>query len=236
MGGVSFQMPFFSLWGKEPEPPSAQDKLKEAKKATRKQTRQISREIKHAEMEEKKIMRDMKKHAANGRTDCAKVLAKQLVRTRQQQTKMYQTNAQINGMAMQADSMKNTLAMTNALKSGVDVMQTVNSTMDPAAMQALGADFLVEQQKAEITTEMFDDLFDDLMEGEEEEANEEIDKIMDELAMGQMEGAKGTQGLVGPSQIAQPAQVQEQQQGPMLADGGNDEDDDLAARLAALRR
>merc|ERR1712166_58389 len=56
----------------------------------------------------------MKKHAANGRVDCAKVLAKQLVRQRQQESKLYQTNAQLNSMSMQADSMKNSMAMTNA--------------------------------------------------------------------------------------------------------------------------
>ena len=76
----------------------------------------------------------------------SQVLAKQLVRTRQQQTKMYQardsasppvmsdwcgwqTNAQINGMAMQADSMKNTLAMTNVYSHLHDLRAVESSTL-----------------------------------------------------------------------------------------------------------
>eukprot|EP00656_Telonema_subtile_P032831 TRINITY_DN360_c0_g1_i1.p3 TRINITY_DN360_c0_g1~~TRINITY_DN360_c0_g1_i1.p3 ORF type:complete len:141 (-),score=81.23 TRINITY_DN360_c0_g1_i1:419-841(-) len=140
----------------------------------------------------------------------------------------------MNSMSMQADSMKNQMAMTNAMKSGVDVMQTVNASMDPLEVQQLGAEFAVEQQRSEMTAEMFDDVMDSMWEDDETEADDEVNKIMDELAHSQLEAAKGTSGLRTAEQM-QPVAAAPQQQGMMMADG-DDMDDDLSARLAALRK
>eukprot|EP00658_Telonema_sp_P-2_P019873 TRINITY_DN17817_c0_g1_i2.p1 TRINITY_DN17817_c0_g1~~TRINITY_DN17817_c0_g1_i2.p1 ORF type:complete len:229 (-),score=87.08 TRINITY_DN17817_c0_g1_i2:471-1157(-) len=227
-------MPFFSLWGeKEPEK-TPKEKLREAKRNTRRQTRDIERQIKTTSTQQKKIEKDMKKHAGENRLDCAKALAKQLVRMKKQESRLYQTNAQLNGMSMQADQMNNQMVMTEAMRSGVEVMSTFNETMDPLQVQQMAAQFQVEQQKNEMTSEMFDDMFDELYD-DEEEASDEVNKIMEELAHMQLNGVKGTAGLKTADQLAAEQQPVANQQGPMLA-GGEDEEDDIMSRLAALRK
>ena len=81
-------MPFLgSLFGQAKEPEKTpKQQLRQAQRdvsgfselaltvwQTKKQTRGMERELKRNEAEQKKIERDIKKHAAAGRMDCAKV-------------------------------------------------------------------------------------------------------------------------------------------------------------------
>lgn len=56
--------------------------------------------------------------------------------------------------------MNATMAMTSALESGTKVMGQMNKQMDPIAQQKLAQQFAMENDKAQVSDEMFSDLFD----------------------------------------------------------------------------
>ena len=59
------------------------------------------------------------------------MLATQLVRAKKQQERMYQTKAQMGGMAATATSMGSQLTMVESMKTGVEVMKVIGDQMDP---------------------------------------------------------------------------------------------------------
>ena len=57
---------FGNLWGESPPPPTAKELIKEQKKAVRKSQREIDREKRNLEKQEKKLLADIKRSAQKG--------------------------------------------------------------------------------------------------------------------------------------------------------------------------
>ena len=56
----------FGLWGKDPAPPTAKELVKEQKKTVRKTQRDIDREMRNLEKQEKALLANIKKTATAG--------------------------------------------------------------------------------------------------------------------------------------------------------------------------
>jgi len=174
----------FSLWGREPPPPTAKELVKEQKKTVRKSQREIDREMRGLEKQEKTLLANIKKHASAGNNAAAKTLAKELVRTRGTKGKLQQTSSQLGSIGMRASDMASTMAMTNAMKSGTEVMSAMNKQMNPMEQQAMAMRFAMENDKAQMMSEQFDDMFDSMMESDEDEQAEEmINSVLDEIGL-----------------------------------------------------
>jgi len=210
-----------SLWGASAPPPTAKELVKEQKKTVRKSQREIDREMRNLEKQEKTLLANIKKNATAGNTSAAKTLAKELVRTRGTMGKLQQASGRLGSIGMQASSMNATMAMTNAIKSGTEVMSAMNKQMDPMEQQAMAQRFAIENDKSQMMSDQFDEMFDSMMDSDEDaEADDMVNSVLDEI------GISATAGM----QVAPQGKVAAEPE-PAEADPG---EADLEARMAKL--
>ena len=88
----------------------------EYKRNVDRSVREIEREKNKLQTQEKKIIVDIKKATKDGQMPVVKVMAKDLVRTRQQITKFYGMKSQMQSVGLRLQTIKSTQAMTEAMK------------------------------------------------------------------------------------------------------------------------
>ncbi|KAL2540664.1 Vacuolar protein sorting-associated protein [Abeliophyllum distichum] len=103
-------MNFFS---KKPTPKEA---LRESKREMANATRGIEREINALQLEEKKLVTEIKRTAKTGNEAATKILARQLVRLRQQIANLQGSRAQMRGIATHTQ----TEMMSDAIDDALD--------------------------------------------------------------------------------------------------------------------
>lgn len=174
------------------------------------------------EAQEKKLKVQIKRTAKEGQIEAARMLAKDLVRTRANVTRMYQMRTQMQSVSMQLTSMRTNETMAMAMGNCVKIMGRLNQTMNLPAMQNVMMQFEMEHGKMEMTQEMMDDAMGDMLGGADEEAQTDdvINQVMDELGLeqGSMLGSV-------PAGTTNPAEVTNSQA-----------DNELEKRMEQLRR
>mmetsp|Transcript_24445 Transcript_24445/g.50985 ORF Transcript_24445/g.50985 Transcript_24445/m.50985 type:complete len:247 (+) Transcript_24445:28-768(+) len=190
-----------SWFSKKPTPEEA---AKAAKKEVRSSQRDIDKEMRELERNEKKVMVDIKKRAkvaANNNDSTLRTLASQLVQIRSQKEKvrmnkncdslhsppmflllfalrpsqLLKARAQLGGMGMKASAMKTQVAMSKAIGSVASTMKVANDSMNLANMSASVAEFAKQQEKMDLSEEMMNDALADAFDGDGVE--EEADEI-----------------------------------------------------------
>mmetsp|Transcript_24446 Transcript_24446/g.50987 ORF Transcript_24446/g.50987 Transcript_24446/m.50987 type:complete len:221 (+) Transcript_24446:28-690(+) len=178
-----------SWFSKKPTPEEA---AKAAKKEVRSSQRDIDKEMRELERNEKKVMVDIKKRAkvaANNNDSTLRTLASQLVQIRSQKEKLLKARAQLGGMGMKASAMKTQVAMSKAIGSVASTMKVANDSMNLANMSASVAEFAKQQEKMDLSEEMMNDALADAFDGDgvEEEADEITGQVLAELGL-QLDG------------------------------------------------
>mmetsp|Transcript_14470 Transcript_14470/g.24942 ORF Transcript_14470/g.24942 Transcript_14470/m.24942 type:complete len:224 (+) Transcript_14470:52-723(+) len=206
------------------EPLTVKEQVKEQKRNIDKAIRELDRERMKMEQQEKTIQAQIRKAAKDDQIDAARMMAKDLVRTRQQVKRMYQMKTQMQSISMQMTSIQSTAAMNSALAGVVSSMAAMNTQLDLPSMQKLVMEYEKQTGKMEMTQEMMDDALEGAMgvEGEELATDEVLNQVLDELGLDlaskagrPMVGAGGSAAQVG---VEDPA------------------DADLASRLQQLRQ
>jgi len=209
----------------EPEPLTVKEQVREQKRNIDKSIRELDRERMRMEQQEKQLQGQIKKAAKEGHVDAARMIAKDLVRTRKQTQKMYQMRTQLQSVSMQMTSIQSTAAMSQAMAGVVGAMSTMNKQMDLPSMQKIVMEYERENGKMEMTQEMMDDAMDSVMagDGEEAETDEVINKVFDELGL--ETGARfGAGGIGAGAPLGQ------------TSANANEADAELDERLAKLTR
>ena len=80
--------------------------------------RELDRERTTLERQEKKLVVDIKKMAKSGQMDAVRIMAKDLVRTRNFIKKFILMRANIQAIALKVQTLKSQAAMANAMKGG----------------------------------------------------------------------------------------------------------------------
>eukprot|EP00178_Gracilaria_changii_P000078 TRINITY_DN1006_c0_g1_i3.p4 TRINITY_DN1006_c0_g1~~TRINITY_DN1006_c0_g1_i3.p4 ORF type:complete len:177 (-),score=48.48 TRINITY_DN1006_c0_g1_i3:1651-2181(-) len=139
------------------------------------------------ETQEQRLKVQIKKTAKEGQLDAARILARDLVRTRAHITRMYQMRTQLQSVSMQLTSMRTNESMASAMGNVVKIMSRINQTMNLPAMQNVMMQFEMEHGKMEMTQEMIDDAMGDVLSGADEEAQTDdvINQVLDELGLEQ---------------------------------------------------
>lgn len=176
--------------------------------------------------QETTLKAQIKKTAKEGQVDAARMLARDLVRTRAHITRMYQMRTQMQSVSMQLTSMKTNEAMSQAMRSAVGMMSKVNKSMNLPAMQNIMMNFEMEHGKLEMTQEMMDDAISDAMGGadEELETDQVVNQVMDEL------------GLEHSSKIGYASSTNAQPVAPNAQQQSVGDEQALEARFDELRR
>jgi charged multivesicular body protein 2A len=219
-----------SIFGRRKTP---QELLRQNQRALNKAMREMDRERQRLEQQEKKIIMDIKKMAKMGQMDSVRVMAKDLVRTRQYVKKFIMMKANIQAVSLKVQTLKSQDAMAQAMKGVTRAMQQMNKQLNLPQIQKIMQEFEKQTEIMDMKEEMMGDAIDDAM-GEaddEEETEQVVAQVLDEL------GIQMGQELAGlPSaneSLATPAQ---KKQAAVAEPAMSDADADLQARLEMLRK
>jgi len=220
------------LFGRRKTP---QELLRQNQRALNKAMRELDRERQRLEMSEKKIIMDIKKMAKLGQMDSVRVMAKDLVRTRQYVKKFVMMRANIQAISLKVQTLKSQDAMAQAMKGVTRAMKSMNQQLNLPQIQKIMTEFEKQSEIMDMKEEMMDDAVDDAM-GEaddEQETEAVVQQILDELGiqmseeMGKLPVASDSLSTTVKDSTKQPQAV-----GAALSDV----DADLQARLENLRR
>jgi charged multivesicular body protein 2A len=90
--------------------------LRESQAMLRKGIRELEREREKMQREEKKLQIEIKQVAKKGQIGAAKIMAKDLIRTRNAISKFHQMKAQLQAVSIRIQTMSSTAAMADAMK------------------------------------------------------------------------------------------------------------------------
>jgi len=202
---------------KKPMTPAEQ--LRKHKREIDRAIRDLDRERTKLQMNEKKIIAEIRKAAQSNQQGAAKIMAKDLVRTRRHVTKFYQMKTHLQGVSLKLQTLKSNQAMADAMAGATRAMMSMNAQMNMPQLQAIMRQFEMQSEMLEQKQEMMEDAMDSALDDgdEDEEADELVQQVFDEIGID-----------VGSDMAAVP-------QGAGAAEQG-DETSDLEARLAALRQ
>ena len=96
------------------KPPA--EKIKEYNRQIKKSIRELDRERNQLERQEKKLMNDIKKAAKDGQMDSAKIMAKDLVRTRGYIKKMIKMKSHMEAVSLRLMTMSSSAQMAQSMK------------------------------------------------------------------------------------------------------------------------
>jgi charged multivesicular body protein 2A len=221
---------------------SLKDQMRANKRLVTRSIREMDRERAALEREQMKLQNDIKKMAKEGQMGAVRVMAKDLVRTKQHISKFYMMRSQLQGLSLKMQTMKTSHEMAMAMGKMTKAMKRMNKQMNVNSINKIMMEFERENAKADMTQEMMGDALDDAMDdGEAEEEEEKImAQVLDEIGVS-MTGDL----LAAPTQapVSAAAETESAARQPAAAEaegaGGAEEDgavDDLEARLNQLRR
>merc|ERR1711953_470829 len=211
------------LFGKKKTPAQM---MRENQRLLQRAMRDLDRERANMEKQEKVIIADIKKMAKKNEMGTVKIMAKDLVRTRNTCKKFMVMRANIQGVSLKMTTIKSQHAMSEAMRGVTKAMGRMNKQMNLPQIQKIMQEFEKQSEVMDMKEEMMNDVMDDAMGGsdDEEESENLVNKVLDELGLENMAEVGAIPSAVGDPT---PAQTEEP---------SADLDADLEARLNNLRR
>uniref|UniRef100_T1IIU6 Charged multivesicular body protein 3 n=1 Tax=Strigamia maritima TaxID=126957 RepID=T1IIU6_STRMM len=212
---------------------SPKEQVNEWTTKLRKEGRMLDRQIRGIQREEEKVKKSLKDAAKKGDRDVCIILAKEVMRSRKQISKIYASKAQINSVIM---SMKNQLAtarLAGTLQKSTEIMKGMQSLVRVPEVAHTMNELSKEMMKAGIIEEMLDDTLSAMDDQDEleEEAQGEVDKILWEVTAGQLGKAPNVSDSLPSTSVATESLAGEDDE--EVED--EDEINSMQARLQALR-
>ncbi|PRP77109.1 SNF7 family protein [Planoprotostelium fungivorum] len=156
-------------------------KAREAQKGIRSNQRDLDREINVLNREEAKIVLEIKKLAKTNQNASAKVMAKELIRVRQQKEKLMIMKSKLSAVSTKTTTMAATATMAQSMGTATKAMTSMNSAMPADKLNHTMMEFARQNDIAETKQEMMDDMLDDDV--DEEEVDEEMQKVLDSIGL-----------------------------------------------------
>jgi hypothetical protein len=196
-----------NLFQKKPTPKEkAKAAQKETKLTVRSNQRQIDRDIRDLDRQEKLLLQQIKARARTPGVDPQKdpglkAQAKELVQLRKQREKLYETKAHLSSVGMNANAMASQVSMVAAMESVSTALSAANSVMDTKKLGQTMTEFAKQNEIAQMKEEMMDDVLADAFDDSdvEEEADAITGQVLAELGV---EMDTHMVGLNAPSKIA----------------------------------
>ncbi|KAK1397910.1 vacuolar protein sorting-associated protein 2-like [Heracleum sosnowskyi] len=165
--------------------PTAKEALRESKREMTNATRGIEKEITGLQSEEKKLVAEIKRTAKMGNEGATKILARQLIRLRQQIANLQSSRAQMRGIATHTQAMSAHSSVAVGMKGASNAMSAMNKQMDPAKQAKVMREFQKQSAQMDMTTEMMSEAIDDSLDNDEaeEETEELTNQVLDEIGV-----------------------------------------------------
>ncbi|ORZ12237.1 Snf7-domain-containing protein [Absidia repens] len=219
-----------SLFGRRKTPA---EMLRQHQRSITKAQRELDRERERLERQEKILISDIKKSAKANQMSAAKVMAKDLVRTRRYIQKFYQMKTQLQAVGLRIQTLRSNQQMADAMRGATKAMSSMNRQMNLPQIQKIMMEFEKESELMDMKDEMMGDAIDDAMEEDDDEVESEeiVNKVLDEIGISlNQELVEAPTGIKQASPVATTERVAQ-------AEGGLSADDAaLQARLDNLRR
>lgn len=150
-----------------------------------KTVRELEREIERLKQNETEARIEIKKTARNGQLAVAKIMAKDLVRTRNSIAKLYEVKANLQGVYTRIQLMQSTAAMSEAMRGATRAMYMMNRQVNLPALQNILKQFEKEGDMFDMKQELMDDTIDTVMrqEGDDAQEDEVINQVLDEIGI-----------------------------------------------------
>eukprot|EP00887_Chlorella_sp_A99_P005653 scaffold1.g5653.t1 len=167
--------------------PTPREQLRESQRSIGHNVRDLERELAVLKREEAKLVKEIKDAAAKGNVagapqPRAKILAKNLVRIRNQQTKLLSAMAGLRGVSVSMQTAVATGTVAQSLGQAGQAMAAVGQTQDLKAVQKTAMQFAKESETMEMKGEMMDGALESAMGDDvEEEMDEVMERVMDEI-------------------------------------------------------
>ncbi|KAJ6773698.1 VACUOLAR PROTEIN SORTING-ASSOCIATED PROTEIN 2-like protein 3 [Salix purpurea] len=136
------------LFSKKPSP---KEVLRDSKKEMQHATRGIEKEIRALQLEEKKLVVEIKQTAKTGNDAATKILARQLIRLRQQIANLQGSRAQMRGIATHTQAMHAQSSVAVGLKGASKAMEAMNKQMAPAKQMMVIREFQKQSAQMDMT-------------------------------------------------------------------------------------
>ncbi|KAK7267421.1 hypothetical protein RIF29_20095 [Crotalaria pallida] len=209
-----------NIFSKKPTPKEA---LRESKREMTNATRGIEKEIGALQLEEKKLVAEIKRTAKTGNEAATKILARQLIRLRQQIANLQGSRAQMRGIATHTQALYAQSSVAVGMKGATKAMSAMNKQMAPAKQAKIMQEFQKQSAQMDMTTEMMSDAIDDALDNDEaeDETEELTNQVLDEIGV----------DVVSQLSAAPKGRIKTKNAENVSSSGV----DDLEERLAALR-
>eukprot|EP01117_Protostelium_nocturnum_P008391 TRINITY_DN2998_c0_g1_i1.p1 TRINITY_DN2998_c0_g1~~TRINITY_DN2998_c0_g1_i1.p1 ORF type:complete len:205 (-),score=97.75 TRINITY_DN2998_c0_g1_i1:42-656(-) len=168
------------LFGKQPKP---EEQVRKWKRELQKEQRLLDRQIRSIDNEEIKTIRTIKELNKKGDMKSAKVLAREIVRSRAAKNRIYTSKAQMNSVSMQLSQNLSMMKMAGVMQKSTAIMSSMNNLIKLPQLNATMMAMAREMEKAGLIEEMITETLDNDDEIEEA-ADEELDKIVNECVLG----------------------------------------------------
>ncbi|CAM9512110.1 unnamed protein product [Chrysoparadoxa australica] len=171
---------------------------KAANRAVRSGGRDIEKELRQLDRQEKSLIIDIKKTAragGAGNERAARALATQLVGLRNQREKLYQMRATFSAVGHRTSAMASQAAMADAVGSIAGVMKDVNDAMGAADVSKVMAQFAHQSEAMNLKAssssacwlhqeDVINDALIDAFDGEaEEETDAVVNQVLEEVGL-----------------------------------------------------
>jgi len=226
--------------------------------------RELDRERTALQNQEKRLVGEIKGMAQKGQNDACKVMAKQMVRNRHAVRKFFQLKSHLQAVSLKITTAKSMNSMAHAMAGATKAMGAMNRQFNVPALRGIMMEFEKQNAKMDMTEDMMADAMDDVFDGseEEEETEEVVNQVLDEIginlqmqlvdapgaapapaqgqrqavALGAGAGGGPGAGAGGGAGDGAGAGGGDAPSAPPAGGGGGGLDDDLQARLDALRK
>ncbi|KAF3785863.1 Vacuolar sorting-associated protein [Nymphaea thermarum] len=171
-----------NIFGKKP---TTKEALRASKREMAVATRGVEREIAGLQLEEKKLVAEIKRTAKTGNDAATRVLARQLVRLRQQIAKLQGSRAQMRGVATHTQAVYATTSVAAGMKGATKAMSSMNKQLAPAKQMKIMKDFQRQAAQMDMTSDMMSETIDDVLDDDEaeEESEELTSQVLDEIGI-----------------------------------------------------
>eukprot|EP00471_Norrisiella_sphaerica_P005311 CAMPEP_0184479298 /NCGR_PEP_ID=MMETSP0113_2-20130426/1079_1 /TAXON_ID=91329 /ORGANISM="Norrisiella sphaerica, Strain BC52" /LENGTH=206 /DNA_ID=CAMNT_0026857351 /DNA_START=97 /DNA_END=717 /DNA_ORIENTATION=+ len=162
---------------------SAKEIVREQKRLVNRSIRQLEREMNGLKREEKKLIANIKKDAKANQMSSVKIMAKDLVRIRKQNTKFLNLTAQLRAISLQMTTVQSINTMSESIKKVSKAMTKLNAQIKLPELHKAINNFVKENEKMEMKQEVMEDAMEDVFDDVEDEDEEEkiVNQVLDEL-------------------------------------------------------
>lgn len=136
------------------------DLAKEWKRNLQKEARKMDRDILNIKRQEDRAMKECQKLAKSNQLSAAKILAKEIVRTRKTIERMHVTKAQLNSVANNLQTSMSLMKLSGCMEKSTEIMGAMNKLINVGELRETMSNMAREMERTGLVDEIIGDAMD----------------------------------------------------------------------------